>query len=140
MKKCFVILLSFFLAGCDFQMAGTTEGSSQNTTDDEIQDIGGNPSTGSQDIYASANLNNLCIDEFECGAPYDVLPDEFYNTGNAQLTDSDICDFDYNPNITSTFVLNRVSGSVNGLDLLFSKEDLFLWPGMPSVIKSIRIS
>lgn len=105
-------------------MAGTTDDSTQDTTD-EIQDIGGNPSAGSQDIYATANLKNLCIDNFECDAPYDVLPDEFYNTGNAQLTDLDICDFDYDPNVTSTFVLNRVSGSVNGLDLLFSKEDLF---------------
>jgi len=118
------ILLTVVLSACDFNLAGDLPDEST-STNDSIKNIGGNPSAGATEIYASANLNNLCVDSFVCDAPYETLPDELINTGNSDLSDTGICDFDYSPNESSTFVLNKVEGTVNGLKLLLSKEDLF---------------
>ncbi|MBI2339665.1 MAG: hypothetical protein HYU99_04775 [Deltaproteobacteria bacterium] len=90
-----------------------------------VHDISGSPSPGAQDIYASADLSNLCVDDSACGAPYDEIPDSFIRTDEQEPLDDDVCNFDYDPNLISTFVLNEVNGSVNGLDLLLSPEDLF---------------
>lgn len=90
-----------------------------------MKEIGGSPSSGSQDIYESADLTQMCIDEEACAPEYDPLPGSFLNTDNQEPLDSAICNFDYDPNAISTFVLNRINGSVNGLELLLSKEDLF---------------
>jgi hypothetical protein len=127
MKKLhYILLLPIILfTSCDLELAGTNPDDPQ-IPDDEINQIDGNPSAGSNEIYSNANLNNLCPNNDEsCQAPYETLPETFINTDNSDLTDTQKCNFDYNPNQSSAFVLNRVDGSVNGLELFFSKEDLF---------------
>lgn len=91
----------------------------------EIKDIGGNPSPGSEDIYKSADLTDLCLQDSQCNPDYDEIPDDFIYTKDQEPLDEDVCNFDYDPNEISTFVLNRVDGKLNGLGLLLSDEDLF---------------
>ncbi len=129
MKMSRLFLLYFFLSlapliSCNLKLAGDLPENSDDDSD-SIGQITGTPSPGSEDIYSVANLNDLCVDEDECGAPYNTLPSGFFNRGNQNLSDENVCDFDYDPNDESSFVLNQVNGSVNGLRLLFSKEDLF---------------
>lgn len=95
------------------------------SNNNKIRNIGGSPTPASKEIYATADLADLCVNHDSCGAPYTTLPSPFIRTENQEPLDDAICNFDYDPNAISTFVLNRVDGSVNGLDLLLSKEDLF---------------
>lgn len=120
----------FFLAGLlSLSNCALTRGdaldspSSSGTT---VRDIGGNPVAGSTDIYRSSNLNNLCSDSSVCSPTYEELSSDYvYTDDQDDFSASSGCNFDYDPNLSSTFVLNKVSGSVNGLRLLLSKEDLF---------------
>lgn len=118
-----LISLSIFQTSCQF--AEIFEIPTEETETERIEDVGGNPSAGSQDIYSVANLNDLCIDHDECLPSYNLLPFSFKRTTGQQPLDVTTCNFDYDPNLTSTFILNRVDGSVNGLSLFLSKEDLF---------------
>ena len=90
-----------------------------------VRNIGGNPSAGSRNVYASADLKALCVDNDICEPSYAPLSGNYLYTSGQDLLDATGCNYDYDPNLTSTFVLNRVDGSINGLQLLFSKEDLF---------------
>lgn len=96
-----------------------------------VREIGGDPSTGSKTIYSNADLGDLCL-VGSCQPDYGELPSDFVNSDNQQSLSSSICDYDYDPNTISTFVLNRIHGSFNGLELLLSKEDLFFiaWVSM----------
>lgn len=119
-----VLCLFFFLSSCnwgDFTFGLLGGDDSDN---DQVADIEGSPSSGAEDIYESANLNDLCDDD-ECTPSYDSLPGGFIFTDGQDPLDEDVCNFDYNPNLTSAFVLNRVDGEVNGLELWLSREDLF---------------
>src|SRR3989338_9121972 len=123
------LLFSIFLISCQstpslFRLPGLGNGNDDNDAE-AVRDIGGSPSSGSRDVYASANLKALCVDDEVCGPSYAPLSGHYlYTTGQNPL-DAMGCNYDYDPNLTSTFVLNRVDGSINGLQLLFSKEDLF---------------
>lgn len=127
-SKCLAALPALFFlftASCAFDPFGIFSGDDDDDDSDSVRDIGGNPSTGAQEIYETADLSNLCVDTEECVPSYDELPDDFVRTDGQEPLDDDDCNFDYDPNLISTFVLNRVDGSVNGLDLLLSPEDLF---------------
>src|SRR3990167_5497111 len=122
-SQCLVLCaLVLFFPSCQFSpFPEDPDGESP----DHVHDIGGNPSPGAQEIYESADLSDLCIDEARCAPPYDEIPEDFVQTDGQEPLDDDVCNFDYDPNEISTFVLNRVDGSVNGLDLFLSREDLF---------------
>lgn len=124
MKCHLLIILSIGLAGCSvfdpFSLFGN-----DNDDDDEVQNISGEPSAGSQEIYESSDLTDLCVDNDLCKPPYDKLPGDYLRTVGQEPLVAGSCNFDYNPNLSSRFVLNRIDGTVNGLDLLLSKEDLF---------------
>src|SRR3989338_3547151 len=66
----------------------------------------------------------LCLDD-ACEAPYEELPDDWFVTDGQEPLDSSQCNYDYNPNLLSTFIMGKPGEGVNGLNLLFSKEDLF---------------
>src|SRR3990167_3651767 len=109
-----MIFLLFFLlvlSGCGFSLDSNQPG----TPPDQVHDIGGNPSAGSLEIYSQGDLKNLCVDQAECGSPYSRLSSEFIHTASQEPLFATRCSFDYDPNLKSTFVLNRVNGSVNGL-------------------------
>lgn len=93
--------------------------------DDQVEDISGEPSAPSQEIYESSDLTDLCTDHDVCSPPYDKLPDDLERTAGQDPLETGICNFDYDPNLSSRFILSRVDGTVNGLELLLSKEDLF---------------
>ncbi len=126
-KTGLAFIFSFLLSSCNYNPFSLDpfhlfeSGDSNNS----VRDIGGSPSNGARDIYNSADLTDLCVDHDICQPSYDELPDNFIQTDNQETLDATICNFDYNPNLISTFVLNQVDGSVNGLTLLLSKEDLF---------------
>lgn len=90
-----------------------------------VSRIEGNPSSGALEIYRASNLAVLCVDGDLCEPDYAYVSDDFIKTSGQDPLDSGQCNFDYDPNITSRFELRRVNGEVNGLDLYFSKEDLF---------------
>lgn len=117
----FVFIFLIFSSSCGFSLGQ----SASDSPPDQVHDIGGNPSAGSLEIYSQGDLKNLCLDESECGAPYSKLSSDFIHTDTQEPLVASRCSFDYDPNLKSTFVLNRVDGSVNGLRLLLSKEDLF---------------
>ncbi|MBI4412090.1 MAG: hypothetical protein HY541_06375 [Deltaproteobacteria bacterium] len=121
----FLALFFLFFTSCMLDPFGLFSGDDDDDDSGSVRDIGGNPSTGAQEIYETADLSNLCVDEAQCVPSYDELPDDFVRTDGQEPLDDDDCNFDYDPNLISTFVLNRVDGSVNGLDLLLSPEDLF---------------
>lgn len=122
-KYCLIFFcLLFFISSCKWTDFVPFVGGGD---DREIKDIGGDPSAGAEDIYDSADLTDLCVDDSICSPDYDQLPDDLINTDNQEPLDVTVCNFDYDPNEISTFVVNRVDGSVNGLELLLSKEDLF---------------
>lgn len=126
MKKLISIFgILILLSSCNWEDALDPFGFFGGDDADPIREIGGNPSPGAASIYASASLEDMCVDEAECGAPYDVIADTYIKTANQEALTGDVCDFDYDANAISTFVLNRVDGEVNGLELLLSKEDLF---------------
>lgn len=115
----------FFLTSCDFVPFPYNLLTDGDSNDSSVRDVGGSPSAGARDIYNSSDLTDLCVDHDICEPSYDELPDDFIQTDNQETLDATICNFDYDPNLISTFVLNQVDGSVNGLTLLLSKEDLF---------------
>jgi len=132
MKKKFLLALFLTLSSCGFSLNPLDSLDDSDDSNENINSIDGDPSQGSSDIYASANLKDICVDDDICGAPYTTLPSNWINTdGQEPLTD-DVCNFDYDPNYTSTFTINRVNGTVNGLELVLSKEDLFFlaWVSM----------
>lgn len=119
-----VFVFTFFSA-CQFTpYANDVFNGNTDSQHNPVSDVGGNPSPGSQDIYSTADLSNLCVDESLCAPPYDRLPSWMVQADGQEPLDSTICNFDYDPNLVSTFILRRAS-SVNGLKLLLSKEDLF---------------
>ncbi|MBX7148605.1 hypothetical protein K1X76_05920 [bacterium] len=126
-RSLFFILIVCFLSSCNFEDVFDPFGifGGNNGEGDPIREIGGNPSPGSQTIYASASLDDMCVDDTICGPPYEVIADTYRDVGNQEELTSDVCDFDYDANAISTFVLNSVDAEVNGLELLLSKEDLF---------------
>lgn len=121
------LIFSFLLSSCDynpfsFDPFNLFENGSSNNA---VRDIGGSPANGARDIYESADLTDLCVDHSLCEPDYDPLTDDFIQTDNQEPLEASICNFDYDPNTISTLILNRVDGSVNGLKLLLSKEDIF---------------
>lgn len=120
----FFIFLSTFLSACQFTPFP------QEAFDEEASQSGGagiegEPSPGSRDIYASANLNQLCVDTTKCEPLYEKLSAALIRTAGQEPLINTTCNFDFDANLVSTFLLHRVEGSVNGLKLLLSKEDLF---------------
>lgn len=90
-----------------------------------VEEITGEPSAGAQEIYESSDLNSLCIDSSICRPNYDLLPATLIRTEGQSPLVTEVCNFDYDPNLNSSFVVRRVDGTVNGLDPLLSKQDLF---------------
>lgn len=120
------IVLALFINSCGFSLNPLDDiDFGGNNDDDTIDGVDGDPSQGSVDIYATANLKDLCVDDDICLPDYDLLPSSWINTNNQEPLDDEVCNFDYDPNLTSLFTINRIDGSVNGLELLLSKEDLF---------------
>jgi hypothetical protein len=114
--------------------------------ENEVQDINTEATLTSQEIYASGDLNQLCIDDEECSPDYDLLPDTFRNLSNQDPLDKDQCNYDYDYNITSDFNINQADEGIKGVDLQLSKQDLFFlgWASMrykinPHFLLSIMI-
>lgn len=124
-KPCpYMLFLFLCLSSCSvLDPLGILDGD-ENSNGSLVREIGGNPSAGSQTVYETADLGDLCLVS-ACAPDYGELPSDFVNTDNQENLSSAICDYDYDPNQISTFVLNRIDGSFNGLELLLSKEDLF---------------
>lgn len=91
---------------------------------ERVRNVGGDPSPGATEIYNTADLKKLC-DSSSCEPDYALLPASFTDAPGLQDFAAGICAADYDPNNTSTFILNRYDGTVNGLELLLSREDLF---------------
>lgn len=125
MKFHLLIILSIGLAGCSVLDPFSLWSGDDDDDDDQVENISGEPSAGSQEIYESSDLTDLCVDNDLCNPPYDKLAGDFLKTDGQEPLVAGSCNFDYDPNLSSRFVLNRVDGSVNGLNLLLSKEDLF---------------
>ncbi len=120
-----LILVFLFFAGCSLPYLDLGLGGDSDSDGDGVSQVGGDPSAGASAIYHSADLSDLCVDHDECLPSYSELSSDFINITHQEPLSEDICNFDYNPNAVSTFVLNRVNGNVNGLELLLSKQDLF---------------
>ena len=125
MKIHLLILLIAGLTACSVLDPFSLWSGDDDDDDDEVESISGSPSAGSQEIYESADLTDLCVDDNLCSPPYDRLPGDFLRTEGQEPLVAGSCNFDYDPNLSSRFVLGRVEGSVNGLNLLLSREDLF---------------
>lgn len=123
----FLLLLS---VSCSF--INSESDNPENNPSIPVQSIEGTPTQASHDIYAASDLGKLCVDEAKCSAPYEKIPAGFIRTTGQNPLDANVCNFDYDPNLNSSFVLHRVNGTVNGLKLLLSKEDLFFlaWVSM----------
>ncbi|MDO8520348.1 MAG: hypothetical protein Q7T11_09360 [Deltaproteobacteria bacterium] len=122
------LVVFIFLSACQFtpypeDVFDAAEEDSDTTT--QVASVGGTPSPGSQDIYATADLSNLCVDQELCSPSYDPLPSWFIRTDGQEPLSTNVCNYDYDPNLVSTFSLYHPGGSLNGLKLLLSKEDLF---------------
>lgn len=130
-RRVFFALLTFSYA-CQSTPYPVDVNDPEDNDANQVADVGGNPSSGSQDIYSTADLSNLCVDEDLCAPPYDELPSWMIHTDGQEPLDDEVCNFDYDPNLVSTFILNRPRGDINGLKLLLSKEDLFFiaWVSM----------
>lgn len=123
-------LITYFL--CLLIFSSCDEYFLQIEPDDETQttqDVSGTPADFSQSIYESSNLSDLCDDDV-CESDYETIPESF-----KEIYDEDepnICAFDYDPNETSQILVTKEPNGVNGLNLLFSKEDLFFlaWASM----------
>lgn len=120
-----VFLLPFIISACQFSPYPDDVYDGSRDESDGIHDIGGNPSPGSEEIYATANLSDLCLVDEACEPDYVKLRSEFIRTEGQEPLKKGVCNFDYDPNLISTFVLNKVDGDLNGLDLYLSREDLF---------------
>lgn len=119
MKKIFLFFF-IFAVGCQFVVSSDSTSSEESESSTSVAEITGTPSEGASDIYAAADLNDLCVDAEICGAPYDEI-----SAGFLQTTGLGGCEFDFDPNDQSAFVLHRQTVAINGLKLLLSKEDLF---------------
>lgn len=118
MKFYILILSVLFLNACQL-VVGQDEDLST------VETIEGSPSSGSLDIYASSNLEHLCL-QTTCLPSYPELPDVWMDQSNGEN-----CFFNSFPNEDSTFIVKQPS-RVNGLQLKLSKEDLFFiaWTSM----------
>lgn len=118
-----LFFLFLFQTACQLTVWDLFSGGND-SEDPQVESIGGNPATGSRTIYESVNLNDLCLDD-SCEAPYEEWPDDWFIVTDQEPLDFSRCNYDYDPNLISTFVISKPTEGVNGLNLLFSKEDLF---------------
>lgn len=93
-----------------------------NTNDAVSPTLNGAPVEASLNIYQSEDLSNLCAFD-DCEKTTITLPDS--HRVDLESTDEFTCAFNTDPNATTQFVLHHPKNDINGLDLKFSKEDLF---------------
>ncbi|MBU0506884.1 MAG: transglycosylase SLT domain-containing protein [bacterium] len=124
-KLTYLLFVFFLLASCDALVMGQVS----QIEDDITPSITGAPSNYSQAIYASTNLNDLCLAD-ECEAEYDILPDDYREFYDDLLPN--VCAFDVDPNENSQFVVHQTDDLINGTNLILSKKDLFFlaWTSM----------
>lgn len=103
-------LNSFLLLGCGkFAPQSTIQ-----TT----ESLSGFPSTKSESVYQTNNLNELC-NNASCDSQITPIPSWFQESST---TNNSVCNFDYNPNASSQFILKTTD---NWSPIYLSKVDLF---------------